>query len=129
MKHCSLDTNRIDYLQIKSNQTFRDVLHRHANIEMTLLNQWWSEVLRFVILILLYSDKFSTAIFVPDTSRCPSVLPQIWSICSSPLSESFLQSLKFRNSRHGRVSLYSAKFSPVILLLDILRDLKVLPQN
>ena len=77
----------------------------------------------------LYSDRFFLFVFVFVTTRYLSVLPQRWSICSSPLSVSCLQQPMFRFSKQGRVPLYSDRFSPVIFVPYIPRDLSVLPQS
>ena len=85
----------------------------------------------------LYSDKFSPVIWVYPISRDLSVFPQSCSICSSPLFVSCLVSefvslklyFMFRFSKKGRVTLYSDRYSPVICVLDISRDLSVLPQS
>ena len=75
----------------------------------------------------LYSDKFSPVTFVFHITRDLSVLPQSWSICSSPLFVSCLQSFMFRFSKQGRVPLYLINISPVIFELFKVRDLRVLP--
>ena len=54
---------------------------------------------------------------------------QSCSIFANPLLESCFQQYKSRFSRHGRVSLNSAKFSPVIFDQVTSRDLRALPQS
>ena len=71
----------------------------------------------------LYSDSFFPVIFVPDISRDLSVLPQSCSICSSPLFVSCSQAYRSRFSKQGRVPLYSDRYSPVIFVNPIFRDL------
>ena len=77
----------------------------------------------------LYSDRFFPDIFVFDISRDLRELPQSWRNCNSPLYVRYLQKFMSRFSKQGRVSLYSDRFSPVIFVSDINRDLSVLPQS
>ena len=78
----------------------------------------------------LYSHGFTTVIIVYSISSSGSLTKQ-GSLVFTRVYYSYycLQYLMFRFSKQGRVPLYSDRFSPVIFVPDISRDLSVLPQS